>query len=155
MVERLFTKTSINLKLNIFKNIWLLVLLLLVGLNGNAEDIFINDNIATIVNNLNPHQTLQEISLAALHFIKAEKRRINFGLTGCEYHYLILKLDAPQTLSDQYLSMDNTSLDTVSIYRVYPSIWFRTFKCFSKVVILLDMAFQFKELECLQNVGYP
>ncbi len=115
----MFTKTPINFKLPIYKNIWLLVLLLLVGLNNNAQDILINDSIATIVNKLNPNQTLLQISLSALHFAKVKNRRINFGLTGCEYHYIICKLNAPQTLPNQYLSIDNTSLDTVSIYRIY------------------------------------
>jgi signal transduction histidine kinase len=53
-----------------------------------------------------------------LHFRKPQRRRINFGLTGCEYHYIILKINADVSLADQYLSIDNTSLDTVDIYKI-------------------------------------
>ncbi|MEO9144165.1 MAG: 7TM diverse intracellular signaling domain-containing protein [Ginsengibacter sp.] len=119
MGKQFLTKASVILKLNICKNICLLLLLLLVGLKNSAQDILINDSISTFGNNLNPNQTLQQIPLATLRFTKAKNRRINFGFTGCEYHYIICKLSAPQTLFNQYLSIDNTSLDTVNIYRVY------------------------------------
>lgn len=116
-MELLFLKNPINFKPNIYKNTCLLALLLFVSFRNNAQQVFINDSISIIVNNLNPHQIIPQILPGELHFFKPKNRRINFGLTGCEYHYIFLKLVASETQPNQYLSIDNTSLDTVSIYR--------------------------------------
>ena len=95
-----------------------MLVLALVCCKCNAQNVLINDSINTVVNNLSPGQTLQQISIAALQFTKPKERQINFGLTGGEYHYILLKLSASKALYNQYLSIDNTSLDTVSIYKI-------------------------------------
>jgi len=118
-MKELNVKRLFHYNINIYKNICLLLLLLLFGLKNNAQDVLINDSIDTIVSTLNPDQILPRISIASLHFKKQEDRRVNFGLTGCKYYYIFLKLNAPQALNNQYLSIDNTSLDTVTIYRIY------------------------------------
>lgn len=66
-----------------------------------------------------PDQIIQQINLDTVHFIKQPDNRINFWLVGSEYHYIILKLNVAYTCADQCLSIDNTSLDTVNIYRIY------------------------------------
>lgn len=118
-MEQLFLKPPIILKPNIYKNICLLALLLFMGFVCDAQEVLMNDSICIITNKLNPNQTLQRISPGELHFTKIKNRRINFGLTGPEYHYIILKLNGEKTLYNQYLSIDNTSIDTVSIYRLH------------------------------------
>lgn len=89
-----------------------------MSLKINAQAVLVNDSISIIVNNLNPAQTLQKISPLKLLFNKENKRRINFGLTGSEYHYILIKVNARQTLYNQYLTIDNTSLDTIRISKL-------------------------------------
>ena len=45
-------------------------------------------------------------------------RRINFGLTGDEFYYALLKLGPDQPIPTQYLSINNTSLDSIFIYEI-------------------------------------
>ena len=102
-----------------YKSIYLLALLLVGSIRTNAQDTSISDRIDTIVSNLSPAKVIPQIAVDKLHFKKAENRRINFGLSGCEYYYIILRLFANKSLSNEVLSMDNTSLDTITIYRLY------------------------------------
>ena len=118
-MEQLYTRKTFNFYPNLLRNSWILLLLLLLGLKNNAQKVAINDSIATITNNLNPAQTLQQLFIERIHFTKDKNRRINFGFTGCEYHYIILKLSAAHTFYNQYLSIDNASIDTISIYRLH------------------------------------
>ncbi len=118
IMGQLLPKKPFIFKTNIFKNVCLAAFLLFPGLKIYARPILLNDSISIVVSNLNPGQTLQNISPAALHF-ENKNRNINFGFTGSEFHYIVLKVSAPQTLSNQYLSIDNTSLDTISIYRLH------------------------------------
>jgi len=96
-----------------------MALLLMCSIKNIAQNTFIDDQIDTIVSNLGPKKFIPQIVVDKLHFKKAENRRLNFGLTGCEYYYIILKLSASRTLNNQVLSIDNTSLDTITIYRLY------------------------------------
>ena len=118
-MEQLLPKKPFIFKSNIFKNVCLVVLFLFPVLKNYAQQILINDSISIVVSNSNPGQTLQNISPGELHFIKDKNRSINFGFTGSEFHYIVLKVNAWQTLYNQYLSIDNTSLDTISIYRLH------------------------------------
>ncbi|HEY5391318.1 MAG TPA: 7TM diverse intracellular signaling domain-containing protein, partial [Hanamia sp.] len=102
-----------------YKSICLMALLLMCSIKNIAQNTFIDDQIDTIVSNLGPKKFIPQIVVDKLHFKKAENRRLNFGLTGCEYYYIILKLSASRTLNNQVLSIDNTSLDTITIYRLY------------------------------------
>ncbi len=119
IMEQILPKKPFIFKSNIFKNVCLLALFLFPFLKNYARQILINDSISIVVSNSNPGQTLQNISPGELHFIKDKNRSINFGFTGSEFHYIVLKVNAPQTLYNQYLSIDNTSLDTISIYRLH------------------------------------
>jgi signal transduction histidine kinase len=90
-----------------------------VASTGTTQNISINDSVATITGNANPDHSIKQINLSAFHFVKAQDNRINFGIVGSEYNYIVLKLNSANTYAEQYLSIDNTSLDTVSIYRIH------------------------------------
>jgi len=94
--------------------------LLSFHLSSRAQQSFVRDSITTFSNNSSPQVTAETIGFNQLHFRKPQRRRFNFGLTGCEYHYIVLKINADVSLVDQYLSIDNTSLDTVDIYKIQP-----------------------------------
>src|SRR5665213_2747173 len=100
------------------KNLCLPLLFILLSLNAKTQDALINDSISAIVNNENPVRTIQKTDFTKFHYYKAVDNRVNFGLSGREYHYIILKVSASATLPDRYLSIDNTSLDTVAIYKI-------------------------------------
>lgn len=96
-----------------------MALLLLCSIKNIAQPALIDDQMDTIVSSLGPKEVIPQIVVDKLHFKKVQNRRINFGLTGCEYYYIILKLSASRNLNKLVLSIDNTSLDTISIYSLY------------------------------------
>lgn len=86
---------------------------------GYAQSISINDSVTTIASISQPEQVIQKIELPKIHFVKAPDNRINFGLVGNEFYYILLKLNSNRNhLEKVYLSIDNTSLDTVNIYKI-------------------------------------
>ena len=89
-------------------------------LSLSGQQSLARDSIETFSNHESPEATAETIRFNQLHFRKPRRRRINFGLTGREYHYIVLKINADVSLADQYLSIDNTSLDTVDIYKIQP-----------------------------------
>ena len=105
-----------------FKNIklvWLVSLLSMLFFNCNAQPTLINDSIATFkILEING-QAIKNINLSKLSFYKAPENRVNFKFAGNNYACIVLKLNTPSVYTNQYLSIDNTSLDTVSIYRIY------------------------------------
>jgi signal transduction histidine kinase len=104
-------------RLKISRHCCLLFLFLLFFIQARTQNV-IKDSVSIIAANSDPAKTVKDVNTYLLHFIKPADNRINFGLSGCEFHYIILKLNAPQSLYNQYLSIDNTSLDTVQIYRI-------------------------------------
>lgn len=78
-----------------------------------------NDSIAIIPAEGRPEQVIQNVNLSKIHFTKASDNRVNFGLVGSEYNYILLKINTITPNEDLYLSIDNTSLDTLSVYRIY------------------------------------
>lgn len=99
--------------------LWLLALLMAAALKGRTQAMDMTDSIADITGNGYVNDTMKQINLSAFHFVKPPGNRINFGLVGNEYHYILLKLNAAHTYAGQYLSIDNTSLDTLNIYRLF------------------------------------
>lgn len=61
---------------------------------------------------------IDKLDLSKVHFAKASENRINFGLVGNEYKYILIKVKIWQEQTDPYLSIDNTSVDTVSVYAI-------------------------------------
>lgn len=76
------------------------------------------DSISVVHTNNRPEQVLKEINIAAIHFSKVPDNRINFGIVGNEYYYILLKLNSNHLISNQFLVIDYTSLDTVRIFKL-------------------------------------
>ncbi|HEY5368121.1 MAG TPA: sensor histidine kinase [Hanamia sp.] len=94
--------------------------LLLCGMASKSftQNVTFNDSIAIITTKARPERVIQAINFSHVHFAKARDNRINFGLVGSEYNYILLKVNTNQTSEDLYLSIDNTSIDTLSVYRI-------------------------------------
>lgn len=94
--------------------------LFLCGIASNSftQNVTFNDSIAIITTKERPGQVIQNTKLSQIHFVKATDNRVNFGLVGSEYNYILLKVNTDQTNEDLYLSIDNTSLDTLSVYKI-------------------------------------
>ena len=103
---------------SIFRCLCISALLGLLTLPTKSQRVFIHDSIAIVESGLNTEATIDKTDINRLLFKKVNNQSINFGLTGCEYHYIILKIDAARAVRDEYLSIDNTSLDTITIYKI-------------------------------------
>lgn len=100
----------------------LLYMLTLVGgavSQGFSQDVHFNDSIKVISSKSRPEPLIQKLDLSNVHFEKAINNRVNFGLSGSGYKYILLKLNSSGAHKSPYLSIDNTSLDTLCVYRVY------------------------------------
>ncbi len=71
------------------------------------------DNVNTIISNLNS---------SSLHFQKGNNDRINYSIVGNEFKYFLIKTSSLHGIVERVLSIDNTSLDTIRIYQVYPGV---------------------------------
>ncbi len=82
------------------------------------ELVVIKDSISYFTSALNPEQI--KFSLEDRQFAKTKNRQIDFGITTNEYCFVVLKLQANQSANSYALSIDNTSPDTVLIFRLQP-----------------------------------
>ncbi len=97
----------------------LLLFFLITDIKGFTQNIQIYDSIFVIESTHTPDLVLKQFCIDTVHFSKALNNRINPGLTGCEFHYFLLKINSTKLNSEQNLVIDNTSLDTIDIYRCY------------------------------------
>lgn len=97
-----------------------LILLLALGIASktSSQPAAVYDSTAKLTTVGQPDQVIGQIDLSTIQFSKPSGNRINFGLVGSEYRYILLKLSSEFPLTDQCLCIDNTSLDTVNIYRI-------------------------------------
>lgn len=100
------------------RQLWLLTVLCMVGLKAVSQPAVITDSISIVTATSFPRQVIAQINLAALPFSKMPDNRINFGIVSDQYKYFVLKLNGVDAPAEQYLSIDNTSIDTVSIYKI-------------------------------------
>lgn len=100
------------------RQLWLLTVLCLVGVKAVTQPAVIIDSISIITTASFPRQAIAQIKLAALPFAKMPDNRINFGIVSDQYKYFVLKLNGVAAPAEQYLSIDNTSIDTVSIFKI-------------------------------------
>ena len=78
-----------------------------------------NDSMAIIPDRRAPDQVIQQLRIKDLHFTKDPNRRFDVGLVENDYHYFVLKLNTPDTVvRENFISIDNTSLDTIQIYKM-------------------------------------
>lgn len=105
--------------LTCLKKVYLLLPLLLLYSTGIGQAISFKDSIAIISDSRQPQLVIQQLPLANLHFIKERYNRIDIGLVKNDYHYFLLKLTATDSLLPlRYLSIDNTSLDILQVYKM-------------------------------------
>lgn len=86
---------------------------------ARTADVPIKDSVATITVIGSADQIIKQINLSSFRFLKVPDNRINFGITGNKYYCIVLKIHSGTNHEGQYLSIDNTSLDTVSIFRIH------------------------------------
>ena len=104
---------------NWVKKLCLFVLLLLIVSNSYGQSINFNDSMAILTKHQSPDQVIQQLNLKDLHFTKDPNRRFDVGLVENDYHYFVLKLNTPDTVvRENFISIDNTSLDTIQIYKM-------------------------------------
>lgn len=101
-----------------FKYVWLCILLLETTVKGIAQCTSFEDSICIVKGNMQPQQIINKINSHSLAFRKLTNNRINFGIVGNGYVFLLIKLSSTCQMEDLYLSIDNTSIDTVSIYKI-------------------------------------
>ena len=101
---------------------WLLVgfLFFVFIIQAKAQTISVNDSVSLLPQEPYAISALKLLKPEKKKFAKMAGRRINFGLTGNEFYYALLKLEPGQPIRPQYLSIDNTSLDSVFIYEIKP-----------------------------------
>ena len=106
---------------NTIKGKYILLLLLLVSAHFTAktQPLLLNDSVRILTDILSPEKVIDHLYLTSFHYSKFKNNQINFGVTGNEYCYVLLKLEAMVLKDDQRILIDNTSLDTVFIYRIY------------------------------------
>ena len=97
--------------------------LLLMGLVAilpfaKAQQNLVIDSSAIIKSSANPQQTIRQLNLPAVHFTKEPDNRPDLGIDNNQYLYFLLKLSAKDTATGFYLSIDNTSLDAIGIYKI-------------------------------------
>ena len=97
--------------------LWMLLFLCGIFSYSFAQRLRFYDSVATINSNSRPEEVIDKLDLSKVHFARKPENRINFRLVGDEYKYILLKLKIVAD-ADAYLSIDNTSLDTVSIYSI-------------------------------------
>ena len=101
------------------KKIYLLLPMLFTWSASAGRNISFNDSIAIITDNRSPELVIKHLHLATIHFIKEPNNRFDTGLVGEHYYYFLLKLNATDSLPQPLcLSIDNTSLDTLQIYKL-------------------------------------
>jgi signal transduction histidine kinase len=110
---------NVLLKTGRKKCVFLLLLLLSANRFTNAQPLTACDSARKITNDLTPEQTIDQLHLASFHFSKFKDNQVDFGITGSNFYYILLKLNAASNKDDQWLSIDNTSLDSVAVYRVF------------------------------------
>ena len=94
--------------------------MLLVMYFTSAEQVTgFNDSLAILKEKGSPEQVIEHLRLANIPFKKNPERRIDAGLVNNEYYYTVLKISATgPSAQDKLLSIDNTSLDHVQIYKM-------------------------------------
>ncbi len=98
------------------------IFLVIVSLQSNAQDPIVTDSFAIIHDIGEPGMVIKNINFTLLHFHKEAGNRINFGIAEDAFKYFIIKVQASDGIAEKELSIDNTSLDTIGIYRIYPGV---------------------------------
>ncbi|HWK03657.1 MAG TPA: sensor histidine kinase [Puia sp.] len=98
---------------------WLLALFFIPAIGCLAQSTSLADSFSCSISNKNVKEFISGIRLSNIQFTKAANNRINLGNTSDQYGYVLFKLSTDSMPILQYLTIDNTSLDTISIFRIY------------------------------------
>lgn len=98
---------------------YLLLPLLFICSDSTSQVFPFNDSIAILSDNRPPAVVIQNLHPENFHFKKELNNRVDIGLVANDYHYFLLKLTATGSMvQPRYLSIDNTSLDNLQIYKM-------------------------------------
>ena len=111
-------KHALYLIPSFLKITFLFILSLITFFSVQGQQHFVNDSIADLTKEAYESINATSIDSQNITFRKIPNRRINEGFTGDEFHYYLLKLSAPETLVNQYISIENSSLDSIIISSV-------------------------------------
>ncbi len=103
---------------NIFLAFMAGALFLIFHPSAKAQSTVISDSISILPKSFEKVPLIDHTFLTNLKFERNSNRRIRFGIGGEEHRNIILKLSASKIVPAQYLSIDNTGLDSVLIYRL-------------------------------------
>ncbi len=104
----------------LYKQSWfgLLVLFLLTGTCCLAQNKGLTDSAFYLLSDKPSKEFISGLHLSAIPFKKAADNRINLGNTSDQYGYVLFKLSNDSGPTLRYLTIDNTSLDSISIFRI-------------------------------------
>lgn len=111
-------KSALLIKPTLLKITFLFILSLITFFSVQGQQHFVNDSVANLTKDTYESLNVTSIDSQNITFRKIPNRRIDEGFTGDEFHYFLLKLSAPETFLNQYISIDNLSLDTIIISSV-------------------------------------
>ena len=86
---------------------------------ARAQSPLFSDSARIFTSVLSPEKIIDNLYLPSFRYSKFKNNQINFGVTGWEYCYILIKLEASVFQDDQRICIDNTSLDSISIYRIF------------------------------------
>ena len=96
----------------------LVILLLIISTRSCAQADFIIDSVSVYNERLTPVEVASRIDVLSLNFNKLPDNRINFGLVDNDFLLVILKISTPSLDQHFTLSIDNTSLNSVTIPQI-------------------------------------
>ena len=100
-------------------HIWLFLLFFVPGIRCLAQSHSLADSVSYFISHKNSQEFISSLRLSNARFTKASDNRINLGNTSDQYGYVLFKFSNDPGPILQYLTIDNTSLDTISIFRIY------------------------------------
>lgn len=90
--------------------------IIITGSCFGQNQIKIQDSTTYFTNTIRPDQL--KVSIQDQKFLIQPDKRFDFGLITNSYNYIVIKVQANRPSNSYALSIDNTSLDTVLIYRL-------------------------------------
>ena len=102
------------------RTVFLPLLFLFISIQSKSQPANIKDSTFYFTGKNDPAYVIAGLSLNKTGIYKPHNtNNINFGVIENSYAYIVIKLIAKDPITNACLSIDNTSLDTVLIYRVY------------------------------------
>lgn len=107
------------MKSHFSKVLYFIFLFFIFHLNIFAQENSFSDQIDTMSVNCYASQIPKQLILPNFSFSKVQDNRINFGFSSTGYKCIFLKIQSRKFIINKNLVIENTSLDSVFIYRIY------------------------------------